>query len=333
LDLLVVHDLKVEFRTPQGPVRAVDGASLTVPTGSLVGLVGESGCGKTTLGRSLIGVMAKTARIAGGRIVFDGRDLTRLAASERRAMSWRDIAFVPQSAMNSLNPVYRIEDQLSRILCERGGVSQAAARKRSEELFGLIGIDPRRVRDYPHQFSGGMRQRVAIAMALALNPRLIIADEPVTALDVIVQRQILDVLRSLRDRLGISVILITHDISVVAYACDRVAVMYAGKVVEEGTVAEVLAAPAHPYTMGLSNAFPDLTGDMSELIPIEGDPPDLRSPPPGCRFAPRCPFALSECASPLVPIELGPRRLVACWRHHESAALREKARKAATWKH
>jgi peptide/nickel transport system ATP-binding protein len=333
LNLLEVRDLKVEFCTPQGPVRAVDGANLTVPAGSLVGLVGESGCGKTTMARALIGVMAKTAQIVGGSILFDGRDLTRLAAPERRAMRWRDIAFVPQSAMNSLDPVYRIEDQLGQILCERRGMSQADARKRSEELSGLIGIDPRRLRDYPHQFSGGMRQRVAVAMALALHPRLIIADEPVTALDVIVQRQILDVLRSLRDRLGISVILITHDVSVVAYACDRVAVMYAGKVVEEGTTVEVLTAPAHPYTMGLSNAVPDLTGELSELIPIEGDPPDLRSPPSGCRFAPRCPFALPECASPVVPIELGPRRVVACRRHHESAILRERAREAATWKH
>jgi peptide/nickel transport system ATP-binding protein len=332
LNLLDVRDLRVEFRTPGGPVRAVDGASLSVPSGCLVGLVGESGCGKTTMGRALIGVMAKTARITAGQILFKGRDLAALSPHERRAMRWRDIAFVPQSAMNSLDPVYRIEHQLGQILTERGGLSRAAARRRSEELFGLIGIDTARLRDYPHQFSGGMRQRVAIAMALALEPSLIVADEPVTALDVIVQRQILDVFRELRDRLGISVVLVTHDISVVAYACDRVAVMYAGKVVEEGTVEDVLNAPAHPYTMGLSNAFPDLTGDMADLIPIEGDPPDLRAPPPGCRFVPRCPFALAECSVSVAPIELGPGRSVACLRHHESAILRERAREDATWK-
>jgi peptide/nickel transport system ATP-binding protein len=314
-------------------VRAVDGASLSVPQGSLVGLVGESGCGKTTLGRALIGVMAKTASITGGRILFNGRDLAALPAGERRGMRWRSIAFVPQSAMNSLDPVYRIEDQFREILCQRGGMSQAAASRRARELFDLIGIDTNRLRDYPHQFSGGMRQRVAIALALALEPSLIVADEPVTALDVIVQRQILDVLRGLRDRLGVSVILITHDISVVAYACDRVAVMYAGKVVEEGSVQEVLTAPAHPYTMGLSNAFPDLTGKLSELIPIEGDPPDLKAPPFGCRFVPRCPFSLPECRLTVTPIELAPRRLVACVRHHESAVLRERAREPATWKH
>jgi peptide/nickel transport system ATP-binding protein len=332
LNLLEVRDLRVEFRAPGGPVRAVDGASMSVPSGSLVGLVGESGCGKTTMGRALIGVMAKTARITAGQILFKGRDLTTLPAGERRAMRWRDIAFVPQSAMNALDPVYRIEDQLGQILTERGRLSRAAARKRSEELFGLIGIDVRRLSDYPHQFSGGMRQRVAIAMSLALEPSLIVADEPVTALDVIVQRQILDVFRSLRDRLGISVVLVTHDISVVAYACDRVAVMYAGKVVEEGSVQEVLKTPAHPYTMGLSNAFPDLTGEMSDLIPIEGDPPDLRAPPPGCRFVPRCPFALAACSVGVDPVTLGPGRIVACLRHDESAILRERAREDATWK-
>ena len=332
MDLLAVRDLKVEFSTAEGPVRAVDGASLTIPPGALVGLVGESGCGKTTMGRALIGVMAKNARIAGGEILFKGRDVTKLRPAERRAMRWRDIAFVPQSAMNSLDPVYRIEDQLTAILTERGGLGRWAAKRRAEELFGLIGIDRKRLREFPHQFSGGMRQRVAIAMALALEPSLIVADEPVTALDVIVQRQILDVFRSLRDRLGISVVIVTHDISVVAYACDRVAVMYAGKVVEEGSAEEVLTAPAHPYTMGLSNAFPDLMGELTNLIPIEGDPPDLRAPPPGCRFVPRCPFALAECNGPVEPIEFGHGRIVACRRHEESAVLRARAREDATWR-
>jgi peptide/nickel transport system ATP-binding protein len=312
-------------------VRAVDGASFSVPVGSVAGLVGESGCGKTTLGRALIGVMAKGARIAGGEILFDGREITRLPAAERRALRWRDIAFIPQSAMSSLDPVYRIGDQLRHILCERGGFTRRAARRRSEELFEMIGIGADRLADFPHQFSGGMRQRVAIAMALALEPRLVIADEPVTALDVIVQRQILDVLRDLRARLGISVILITHDISVVAYACDRMAVMYAGKVVEEGPVAEILTAPAHPYTMGLSNAFPDLHGALRDLIPIAGEPPDLRHPPAGCRFRPRCPFGLPLCGQDVATVELTPLRSIACWRQSEAAAMREKAREMATW--
>ena len=333
MSLLAVRDLQVEFSTAQGPVRAVDHASFSVPAGTIVGLVGESGCGKTTLGRALIGVMAKSARIAGGSIDFDGRELTALGDGEHRAMRWRDIAFIPQSAMNALDPVYRIGTQLIHILTERGGLDRAAARRRSEELFEMIGIDVQRLSDFPHQFSGGMRQRVAIAMALALEPRLIVADEPVTALDVIVQRQILDVLRSLRDRLGISVVLVTHDISVVAYVCDRMAVMYAGQVVEEGPVDEVLTRPNHPYTMGLSNAFPDLLGPMDELIPIEGSPPDLRQPPAGCRFRPRCPFAIASCASAVDLEYVSQDRSVACVRKDEAASIREQARKASTWRH
>ncbi len=312
-------------------MRAVDGASFSVPDGSITAVVGESGCGKTTLGRALMGVMAKTARIAGGEIVFAGRDIVKLPASERRALRWRDIAFIPQSAMSSLDPVYRIGTQLSHILVERGGLSRAAARRRSQELFAMIGIDGGRLADFPHQFSGGMRQRVAIAMALALEPRLIIADEPVTALDVIVQRQILDVLRGLRERLDISVILITHDISVVAYACDRMAVMYAGRIVEEGPVGAVLQAPAHPYTMGLANAFPDLRGTRDALIPIYGEPPDLLHPPAGCRFRPRCPFVLPVCARDVATTPTAPDHDVACWRHDEALVLRERARELATW--
>ncbi|HEY2891065.1 MAG TPA: ABC transporter ATP-binding protein [Dongiaceae bacterium] len=312
-------------------MRAVDGASFSVPDGSITAVVGESGCGKTTLGRALMGVMAKTARIAGGEIVFAGRDIVKLPASERRAMRWRDIAFIPQSAMSSLDPVYRIGTQLSHILVERGGLSRAASRRRAEELFAMIGIEGGRLADFPHQFSGGMRQRVAIAMALALEPRLIIADEPVTALDVIVQRQILDVLRALRERLGISVILITHDISVVAYACDRMAVMYAGRIVEEGPVGEVLQAPAHPYTMGLANAFPDLHGSRDALIPIHGEPPDLHHPPAGCRFRPRCPFVLPVCARDVATTQIAPAHDVACWRHDEALVLRHRARELATW--
>lgn len=331
--LLTVRDLQVEFSVAAGAVRAVDHASFSVPAGAIVGLVGESGCGKTTLGRALIGVMAKNARIAGGSIDFDGRDLTRLTSRELRAMRWRDIAFIPQSAMNSLDPVYRVGTQLMHILTERGGLDRGKAQARAQHLFELVGIDAKRLADFPHQFSGGMRQRVAIAMALALEPRLIVADEPVTALDVIVQRQILDALRSLRDRLGISVVLVTHDISVVAYACDRMAVMYAGQVVEEGPVGEVLERPNHPYTMGLANAFPDLEGAMAELIPIDGDPPDLRDPPAGCRFKPRCPFAVASCALPVALERLAGDRSVACHRQDQLALMREEARKAATWKH
>ncbi len=328
--LLEVEDLVVEFPTPGGPLRAVEGAQLQVPAAALVGLVGESGCGKTTLARAIIGVMAKGARITRGSIRFEGRDLLGLPAAERRRLRWRDIAFVPQSSMSALDPVYRVGDQLRRLLRVRGSLAAPAARRRAVALFELVGIDPARLGNYPHQFSGGMRQRVAIALALALEPRLLIADEPVTALDVIVQRQILDALLELRQRLGIAVLLVTHDIGVVAYACDRVAVMYAGQVVEEGPAATLLGQPAHPYSMGLARAFPDLAGGAAELVQIAGDPPDLRQPPAGCRFAPRCPFALVGCGSP-PPWQLRADAGVACWRQDEAASLRLAAAEAANW--
>jgi peptide/nickel transport system ATP-binding protein len=330
--LLTVDGLKVSYRVPDGDVGAVDDATFEVPRGTIVGLVGESGCGKTTVARTLTRVMAENARIDGGTAVFDGRDILKLSEREMNRLRWREIAFIPQSAMNSLDPVYTIAKQLKEVLVQRGGMTGRAARARAVELFDMVGIEPDRLSDYPHQFSGGMRQRVAIALALALKPKLVIADEPVTALDVIVQRQILDQLQSLQRDLGISVILVTHDISVFAYVCDRVVVMYAGRVVESGAMRQVLTEPDHPYTMGLCNAFPDLRGAMGVLVPIEGQPPDLSRPPPGCRFAPRCPFAVSRCRSEspaLVAVAVD--HAVACWRAGEAAVLREKAARLETW--
>ena len=234
--------------------------------------------------------------------------------------------------MNSLDPVYTVEDQLREVLTQRGGLNRQAAAARSRELFEMVGIETQRLSDYPHQFSGGMRQRVAIALALALDPKLIIADEPVTALDVIVQRQILDQLKDLQRQLGISVILVTHDISVVAYTCDRMEVMYAGRITESGDTSTVLTAPYHPYTMGLYNAFPDLAAASGVLTPIAGAPPSLIEPPPGCRFAPRCPFAQSSCHS-VVPAldEVVPGHNTACHRVNEAEALRTEAARIETW--
>ena len=331
--LLDIRDLTVRYNTKQGPVHAVDGASFAVPRGEVVGLVGESGCGKTTVARAVMGVVPRSAEIGGGPVTFEGRDLIRLPERERRALRWKEIAFIPQTAMSALDPVYRVGRQIEEVLTERGGRSRAEARARATELFGLVGIDARRLDDYPHQFSGGMKQRASIAIALALEPKLVLADEPVTALDVIVQRQVLDLLKSLQARLGLSVVLVTHDISVVAYACDRVVVMYAGRVVESGVVAEVLERPLHPYTMGLTNAFPDLERAGGELVPIEGSPPNLLHPPKGCRFAERCPFAQQRCVDaepPLVTDDHG--HASACWRADEAAALRPLAAEAATWK-
>ena len=235
-------------------------------------------------------------------------------------------------AMNSLDPVYRVGAQLVEVLVDRGGLDKGKASDRAEELFDMVGLDGQRLRDYPHQFSGGMRQRAAIALAIALDPKLVIADEPVTALDVIVQRQVLDVFKSLQNRLGVSVILITHDISVIAYTSDRVVVMYAGEVVESGPTDKVLTAPAHPYTMGLCKAFPDLQGSGGTLVPIEGSPPDLLDPPVGCRFAERCPFAQPVCdEAGLVLEEVAPGHRAACRRLSEADTLRSQAGEVDTW--
>jgi peptide/nickel transport system ATP-binding protein len=328
--ILDIDTLEVHYRSSRGAVRAVDGASLQVPVGQIMGLVVESGCGKTTLAKAIMGIMPKNARIVGGEIRFEGKNI---AGNERllKRLRWRDIAFIPQSAMNSLDPVYRVGKQLKEVLTERGGLSHQQADKRAKDLFALVGIEEARLNDYPHQFSGGMRQRAAIAMALALEPKLIIADEPVTALDVIVQRQILDTLKDLQQRLGISVLLVTHDISVVAYVCDQVAVMYAGKVVEAGPTKSVLTAPFHPYTMGLYNAFPDLERASQTLTPIEGAPPSLLNPPKGCGFQARCPFQLSECGKAPALVAQSEHHLAACWRSNEATQLRKKAAEVGTW--
>jgi len=325
--ILDVDNLKIHYRTRAGAVHAVDGASFAVPEGRIVGLVGESGCGKTTAVRAIMGVLAENGYRAGGRLVFKGQEIDEAAT---RKLRWRDIAYVPQSAMSSLDPVYTVGAQIVEVLTKRGGAARAVATKRAAELFELVGLSERRLADYPHQFSGGMRQRAAIAMALALEHSLLLADEPVTALDVIVQRQILDTLRALQQRLGLSIVLVTHDISVVAYLCDDVVVMYAGQVVERGPVREVLARPRHPYTMGLRNAFPDLMSDAMALVPIHGSPPDLAAPPPGCRFAPRCPFAEAACRTAFA-LPPSSDHFSACRRDAEADQLRTAALDPVTW--
>lgn len=332
--LLQVKDLKIHYKTSAGPVQAVDRISFDVPPGKVVGLVGESGCGKTTAVRALTRVMPGAASFAGGEILFDGQDLLKLTEKEMNALRWREISYIPQSAMNSLDPVWRVGDQLLEVLIRRGGMKKAEARTRAEELFALVGLEKKRLRDYPHQFSGGMRQRASIALALALNPKLVIADEPVTALDVIIQRQVLDTFNSLQKRLGISVVMVTHDISVVAYACDYVVVLYAGQVVEKGPVREVLERPSHAYTIGLYNAFPELSGNDDEdreLSPIEGGPPMLLNPPKGCRFRARCPFAIEACLQDPPEVAISDGHLAYCHRASEAARLRELAKEPSVW--
>ena len=299
--LLVVEDLKTYFTLESGTVKAVDGVSFTLEQGEALGIAGESGCGKTTTALSLVRVLPSNANIVGGSIKLMGIDLVPKSENALRRYRWREVSIVFQGAMNALNPVQRVRDQIAEPIEERLGASKSDARKRAGELLELVGIPRARGVAYPHELSGGMRQRAMIAMALACDPALVIGDEPTTALDVMVQAQILKLLEDLRAKLGLSLILITHDLSVIAETCDRVMVMYAGRVAEEGPVAEVFTRPRHPYTQKLLAAFPNIHADRRTLEVIPGSPPDLRNPPPGCRFAPRCSFAMDICTEVVPP--------------------------------
>jgi peptide/nickel transport system ATP-binding protein len=315
--LLRVRDLRVEFALARGTLRAVDGASFEVGRGEALGLVGESGSGKTVALRALVGLLPKSARIAGGSIEFDGVDVLTLDEERRRALRGRSIAMVFQEPMTALNPVMRVGEQIAESPLVRLGMGRRQARERALELMRLVGIpDPSRRADaYPHELSGGLRQRVMIAIALSADPRLLLCDEPTTALDVTIQDQILKLLLSLQEELGVSLVFVSHDLAVVAQACRRVAVMYAGKVVETGTVDAVFREPRHPYTLGLLRSVPDVDGVRDRLSSIPGAPPDPAAPPPGCPFHPRCPFAVTACTSGEFPLRsLAGGRATACIR-------------------
>ncbi|MDH4093729.1 MAG: ABC transporter ATP-binding protein [Betaproteobacteria bacterium] len=316
--LLQVENLQTQFLTSAGVVRAVDGVSYDVDEGETVALVGESGCGKSVSALSIMRLVAEPAgRIVGGRILFQGRDLLGLSEEEMRDVRGRDIAMVFQEPMTSLNPVLTIGRQLTEGLEIHLGMQIEAARARAVELLGMVGIpDPaRRLTQYPHQFSGGMRQRMMVAMALACNPKLILADEPTTALDVTIQAQILELMQDLSRRLGVAMLIITHNLGVVARYADRVNVMYAGRVIERGTAGEIYANPRHPYTLGLLRSVPRLDEPIrAKLDPIEGQPPDLTRLPPGCAFAPRCAYRVDRCAEvPALTAVGAPGHLSACW--------------------
>jgi oligopeptide/dipeptide ABC transporter ATP-binding protein len=295
--LLEVRDLHVQIPTRRGVVRAVDGVSFEVPAGKAVGLVGESGSGKTMTLRSIIGLLPPEAKITSGQVILGGRDLVELSAPELNRVRGRRMSMIFQEPMSALNPVMRVGHQIAEGPAVQLGYNRKKAAARALELMGRVGIpDPeRRFRAYPHEFSGGMRQRVMIAIALSCEPELILCDEPTTALDVTIQDQILRLLTALCAEAGVSLVFVTHDLPVVAQVCDNLAVMYGGRLVERGTVREVLGAPRHPYTLGLVRSAPDFENVQDSLIPIPGSPPSLITPPPGCRFHPRCSFAEDDC--------------------------------------
>jgi len=375
MTVLEVNDLSVRYRTDDAPVHAVDGVSFTVDRGETYGLVGESGCGKTTLGKSLLHLLDGNGYVEEGEVWFDGvlprwedesgdprpeiveddrypvredgmMDLTKLDEQDIRDVRWRNVALIPQSAMNALNPVYKVGDQIvEAILRHEPETSRAEADERARDLLERVGIEPARADDYAHEFSGGMKQRAVIAMAMACNPDLLIADEPTTALDVIIQDRILDELASLQEEFDVSMLVISHDISVMAEICDRMGVMYGGKLMEAGSTRAIFEESANPYTLGLKNSFPTIRTRQEQLVSIPGSPPTLMDPDDGCRFIDRCPFAVSACESSHPPmydvgaadrsgqVQVGDDRAhrTACYRVEDLAELRTQATKENTW--
>jgi len=310
MTLLKINNLATYYHTDEGDVHAVDGVDLTLDANETLGLVGESGSGKSTLAKSINGMLPNNGEVISGSIEFGGEDLTSIPERQLRKYRWRNISMIPQSSMNGLDPVYTVREQFAEVFNHHTDLTREEINKRARELFEVVGIDPDRLDDYPHQLSGGMKQRVMIALALALDPEIVIADEPTTALDVIVQKQILDQLKTLQRRRSMAIILITHDISVVSYLCDNIGVFYGGRVVEYGDVDSVIRNPQHPYTVGLKNAFPSILSDDQQLVSIGGNPPTLVEPEVGCRFADRCPLAIEECRAeqpPTVSNEAGRR--------------------------
>ncbi|HUA05247.1 MAG TPA: ABC transporter ATP-binding protein [Solirubrobacteraceae bacterium] len=320
--LLEVDDLVVEYATDAGEVRAVNGVNFTLGAGEFLGIVGESGCGKTTLLFAVAQLLSPPGEVVGGKVVFRGQDMVRLDSGELQSMRWRDYSLVMQSAMNALNPMKSIGAQFTDTLQAHEKVSKDDIRKRSIEVMELVGIDPAHLQSYPHQLSGGMRQRAMIAMALLFTPQLVIMDEPTSALDVVAQQSLMTKIKDLQRSLGFAVIFVTHDMSVVSRYSDRVLVMYAGQVAEAARTDAVFERPLHPYTRGLMNAFPSVRGPRRELAGIPGSPPDLARPPSGCRFHPRCPAVMPVCLErepELYPVDGGEVRCLLYTEHAEGA--------------
>ncbi len=312
--LLSVQHLEVEYRTRRGPVRAVDDVTFDVWPGEVFGLAGESGCGKSTTAHAIIRIHKPPAYITSGKVMFMGKNVLDLNEMALRHFRWEHVSIVFQSAMNALNPVLSIGNQIIDVIQAHTKQSKDEARERALDLLRIVGIDTKRIGSYPHQLSGGMRQRAVIAIALALKPEMIIMDEPTTALDVVVQKQILQEIRELKEQFGFSILFITHDLSLLVEFSDRIGIMYAGELVETAPAQDIFNRPRHPYTYKLMNSFPTIHGARQELFGIPGSPPNLITPPSGCRFHPRCDVALDGPCQNIRPLlkEIEPRHAVAC---------------------
>lgn len=315
--LLEIKDERLSFFTPAGEVKALNGVSFSMEEGEVLGIVGESGSGKSVTAYSVMGLTAYPGKLIGGTINFNGHQIDKMSEKEMRKIRGNEVSIIFQDPMTSLNPVYTIGNQITEVICLHTGRSKKEAHDRAKELLELVGINEpaKRLKQYPHELSGGMRQRVMIAIALACEPKLLIADEPTTALDVTIQAQILELMQELRKKLGMSIIMITHDLGVVASMCERIAVMYAGHIVEYGTADEIFYEPKHEYTKGLIRSIPKLNVQETErLIPIEGQPVDLLNPPAGCPFAPRCANCMKICLREMPPkTELSDTHYSQCW--------------------
>lgn len=322
--LIQIQNLKVEYLAGRGSVRAVDGVTLEIGKGEVVGLAGESGSGKSTIAQAIMRILQPPAIITGGKVIMGGKDILEMSDRDLHEFRWEEVSMVFQSAMNSLNPVMTIGDQIMDAMLSHRKVTEEQAREHAREMLRIVGIEADRIDSYPHELSGGMRQRAVIAIALVLRPPLMIMDEPTTALDVVVQREILAKIKELREEFGFSILFITHDMSLLVEISDRIAIMYAGEIVEMAPSRELFENPLHPYTQGLMASFPALTGPRRKLEGIPGSPPDLIDPPSGCRFHPRCPHRMDICDK-VVPkyLEERPGHYVACHLYPQSEGTAE----------
>ena len=335
MSLLTIENLGVAYEEEETVVQAVESVDLTVEPGETLGIVGESGCGKSTVIKSLIRILDENGSIADGQVLFKGNDLAQYSTEElNEEIRWKEISYIPQNAMASLDPVYRIGAQIVEVIRAHTDQSKREAQDRAKQLLNDVGLDEERLYDYPHELSGGQRQRAVIALALALEPSLILADEPTTGLDVVIQDEILSLLADIQAEVNCAIMLVTHDMSVVAEVADTIAVMYGGRVMEFGPTTDVFGESAHPYTIGLKNAFPSLErgSDQSRLVSIPGAPPNLRNPPTGCRFKARCPFSTEECDDVEPPtVEVGDRHQAKCHYTEQAPEFRAKGDSAELW--